>query len=62
VQQLSVAEMHMIRWIYGHTRRDRVWNDGIRERLEVAPVEEKLVQYLLRWFGHIPRRHQFVMG
>ena len=21
VQQISVAEMHMLRWIYGHTRR-----------------------------------------
>jgi hypothetical protein len=23
-QQLSVAEIHMLRWICGHTRRDRV--------------------------------------
>jgi hypothetical protein len=44
----------MLRWIYGHTRRDRVWNDDIRERLGVAPVEE-LVQHRLRWFGHIQR-------
>jgi hypothetical protein len=49
-QQLSVAEMCMPRWIYGHTRRDWVWNDDIRERLGVAPVEEKLVQHRLRWF------------
>jgi hypothetical protein len=35
--------MHMLRWICGNTRRDRVWNDDIRERLGVAPVEEKLV-------------------
>jgi hypothetical protein len=56
VQQLSVAEMHMLRWICGNTRRDRVWNDDIRERLGVAPVEEKLVQHRLRWFGHIQRR------
>jgi hypothetical protein len=43
VQQLSVAEIRMIRWICGHTRRDRVWNDDIRERLGVTPVEEELV-------------------
>jgi hypothetical protein len=55
VQQLSVAEMRMLRWIYGHTRRDRVRNDDIRERLGVAPVE-KLVQYRLRWFGHMQWR------
>jgi hypothetical protein len=46
----------MLRWICGHTRRDRVRNDDIRERLGVAPVEEKLVQHRLRWFGHIQRR------
>jgi hypothetical protein len=44
VQQLSVAEMRMLRWICGHTRRDRVRNNDIRERLGMSPVEEKLVQ------------------
>jgi hypothetical protein len=56
VQQLSVPEMRMLRWICGYTKRDRVQNDDIRERLGVAPVEEKLVQYRLRWFGHIQWR------
>jgi hypothetical protein len=48
--------MHILRWICGHTRGDRVQNDDIRERLGVAPVEEKLMQHRLRWFGHIQRR------
>ena len=48
--------MHILRWIYGHTRMDRVRNDDIRDRLEVAPIEEKLVQHQLRWFGHVQRR------
>jgi hypothetical protein len=56
VQQLSVIKMYMLRWICGNIRRDRVRNDDIRERLGVAPVEEKLVQHRLRWFGHIQRR------
>jgi hypothetical protein len=47
-QQLSVSEIRMLRWICGHTRRDQIWNDDIRERLGVTPVEEKLVQYRLR--------------
>jgi hypothetical protein len=46
----------MLRWICGNTRRDRVRNDDIRERLGVASVEEKLVQHRLRWFGHIQWR------
>ena len=46
----------MLWWFCGHTRRDRVQNEVIRERVGVAPIEEKLTQYRLRWFGHIQRR------
>ena len=47
----------MLRWIYGHTRMDRIRNDDIRDRrLEVAPIEEKLVQHRLRWFVHVQKR------
>ena len=45
----------MLRWICDNTRRDRIRNDDIRERLGVAPVK-KLVKHCLRWFGHIQRR------
>ena len=55
-QQLSVAEMRMLRWFCGHTRRDRVRNEVIRDRVGVAPIEEKLTQHRLRWFGHVQRR------
>jgi hypothetical protein len=57
VQQLSVAEMRMLRWIRGHTRRDRVRNEDIRDRVGVQPIEEKLVQHRSRWFSHVQRRH-----
>ena len=57
VQQLSVVEMHMLRWICGHTRMDRVRNDDIRDRLGVAPIEEKLVQHRLRWFWPCPKEN-----
>ena len=46
----------MLHRICGHTRMDRVRNDDIRDRLGVAPIEEKLVQHRLRWFGHVQRR------
>ena len=46
----------MLRWVCGHTRRDRVRNEDIRDRVGVAPIEEKLVQHRLRWFGHVQRR------
>ena len=46
----------MLRWMCGHTRKNRARNDDIRDRVGVAPIEEKLVQHHLRWFGHIQRR------
>jgi hypothetical protein len=48
--------MCMLRWICGHTRLDRMRNDDIRDRLGVAPIEEKLIQRRWRWFGHVHRR------
>jgi hypothetical protein len=46
----------MLCWICGHTRLDRVRNNDIRDRLGVAPIEEKFIQHRLRWFGHVHRR------
>jgi hypothetical protein len=45
---MSVAELRMLRWIYGHTRKDRIRNDDIRDKLGVAHIQEKLVQHRLR--------------
>jgi hypothetical protein len=56
VQNMSVAEMRMMRWICGHTKKDRIRNDDIRDKLGVAPIQEKLVQHRLLWFTHIQRR------
>jgi hypothetical protein len=56
VQKMSVAEIRMLHWICGHTRKDRIRNDDIRNKLGVVPIQEKLVQHRLRWFGHIQRR------
>jgi hypothetical protein len=53
IQQLVVVEIWMLRWMCGHTRRDQVRNNDIRDRDEVALISVKLVQHRLRWFGHI---------
>jgi hypothetical protein len=56
IQKMSVAKMRMLRWICDHTRKDQIRNDDIRDKLGVAPIQKKLVQHRLRWFGHIQRR------
>ena len=38
-----------------YTRQDRIRNIVIRERVGVAPLEEKLRETRLIWFGHINR-------
>ncbi|PVH32444.1 hypothetical protein PAHAL_9G397800 [Panicum hallii] len=50
------SEMRMLRWFCGHTRRDRIRNEEIPDRVGVAPIEKKLIQHRLRWFGHVQRR------
>jgi hypothetical protein len=47
VQKMTVAEMRMLRWICDHTRNDGIRIDDIRDKLRVAPIQEKLVQHRL---------------
>ena len=54
--KISVAEMRMLRWMYGKTRMDKVRNEDIRSLVGVAPIEDKMRENHLRWFGHIGRR------
>ncbi|KAH0464929.1 hypothetical protein IEQ34_005032 [Dendrobium chrysotoxum] len=54
--KLSVAEMRMLSWMSGFTLRDRIRNEHIREKVGVAPVEDKIRESRLRWFGHIKQQ------
>ncbi|XP_060172285.1 uncharacterized protein LOC132603305 isoform X1 [Lycium barbarum] len=56
VQKMKVAEMRMLRWMCGHTSRDRIRNEDIQDKVGVASVEGKMREARLRWFGHVRRR------
>ena len=48
----------MIRWMCGHTIMDKIRNEVIRAKVGVAPIEHKMREIRLRWFGHIKRRSE----
>jgi len=48
VQRMRFAEMRMICWICGHTRLDRISNEAIRGKIEVAFIKDKMREARLR--------------
>ena len=52
---MNTVEMKILRWMSGVGRKDRLWNEFIQNRLEGAPITDKLNENQLRWYGHVLR-------
>ena len=57
-KRMNVAEMKMLRWMSGVTRRDRISNTRIRGTVIVAELLKKVQEARLRWYGHVLRRDE----
>ena len=54
--ETSIVEMRMLRWMCGHTRKNKIRNEIIRNKVGVVPIEEKMRETRLRLFDHVRRR------
>eukprot|EP00795_Rhopilema_esculentum_P004975 gene4975-21319_t len=50
---MNVAEMRMLRWVYGGTRRDKIRNEMMRKTVKVAEISSKREERRLNWYGHV---------
>ena len=58
VEEMEVAEMKMLRFAMGVTRKDKIRNEYIRSTVKVERLEMKMRKGRLRWCGHVKRRDQ----
>ena len=64
-KKLDVAEMRMLRWMCGVTRRDKIRNEVIRgtsKVREISEISDKIQESRLRWYGHVMRRDEQYIG
>lgn len=60
--ELEVAEMKMLRFSLGTTRKDKIRNEYIRGTAHVEKFGNKLREARLSWFGHVQRREEDYIG
>ena len=58
VEEMEVAEMKMLRFAVGVTRKDKIGNEYIRGTIKVERLAIKMRESRLRWYGHVRRRDQ----
>ena len=62
VEEIKVAEMKMLRFAIGVTRKDKIRNDYIRSTVKVERLGIKMMEGRLRLYGHVMRRDQEYVG
>ena len=60
--ELNVAEMKMLRFALGVTRKDGIKNESFRLTAKVGQISRKVKESRLRWYGHVKRREDAYIG
>ena len=58
VEEMEIAEMKMLKFAKGVTRKDKIRNEYIRGTVKVERLGMKMREGRLRWYGHVMRRDQ----
>ena len=56
VEEIEVAEMKMLRFAMGVTRKDKIRNEYIRGTAKVEQLGMKMREGMLRCYGHVMKR------
>ena len=62
MEEMEVAEMKMLRFAMGVTRKDKIRNEYIRGTVKLKQLGMKMKEGRLRWYGHIMRRDLEYVG
>ena len=62
VKEMEVAEMKMLRFDMGVTRKNKIRNKYIRSTVKLERLGMKMREGRLRWYGHVIRRDQEYVG
>ena len=62
VEEMEVAEMKMLRFTIGVTRKDKIRNEHIRSTVKVERLGMKIREGRVRWYEHVMRRDQEYVG
>ena len=60
--KMEVAELKMVRWALGVTRKDKIRNEYVRGTAKIAKLGDKHRNAKLRWYGHVKRREEGYVG
>ena len=62
VGKIEVAELNMVRWALGVTRKDKIRSEYVRGTSKIAKLGDKLGNARLRWCKHVKRREEGYVG
>ena len=59
---MEAAELKMVRWALGVTRKDKIRNEYMKGTAKIAMLGDKLRDARLRWYGHVNRKEEGYVG